>query len=119
MTERNQKAAVGEIVTAMIVATDATPRSKPPRRSWRRVLIDISAGVESLCSGLFRYESSGLRGRVTKVHVNYWHPMALPFCCIVLAASPFLVAWAAMRPVLKWHGSRQSLRYSAEVLRKK
>lgn len=114
---------VGEKITAMIVstATAATPRSKPPRRSWRRVAGDTSVVLEEVCEGWLRFESPARRGtgtnRAIKVRLNFWHPLALRFACIWLAAVPFLGLRVAMRPVLRWRGRRQALRHNAEMLR--
>ncbi len=111
---------IGGQVTAMIVSasTAATPRSKLPRRSWRRLAGDASVVVEEVCAGLLWLEGpariTSANSHAVKVRVNFGHPLALPFCCIWLAALPFLALREAMRAVLRWLGRRQSQRDTAK-----
>ncbi len=110
----------GEKVTAMIVSTvtAATPRSKLPRRSWRRLAGDASVVVEEVCAGLLWLEGparvTSANSNAVKVRVNFGHPLALPFCCIWLAALPFLALREAVRAVLRQYGRRQSQRDTAK-----
>ena len=113
----------GEKITAMIVSkgTAATPRQAMPRRSWRRVAGATSVMMEDACRGLLRFEGparlTSANRNAVKVRVNFWHPLALPFCCICFAAVPFLGLWAVIGQLLTWHGARQTRRQDAKLLR--
>jgi hypothetical protein len=113
----------GAKVTGLIVSTATTANScqKPPRRPWRitwRILAcDAAFSLERAGRGLFRVEGYDRHGFPTKVRVNFWHTMALPLCCIFLAALPFLALWAAIVPVLRRHDRRAAMRHNTEMLR--
>lgn len=104
------KQQLSDRAVARLVRADGTGDVVLPKCSNRQIRRRLRraramAALGSLTSDLI-LQRPGRDRWEPDIRLNWRHPLALPFCCILLAAVPCLVVWRLAETGMRWHARR-------------